>query len=274
MSIHPGITLNLHESAEYLKKSLILALITIFGAFIALFIALGVGSIGFIVIVGLLLLGAAIGLIVFQILQLSRLSRAKVTSQNNLLTQAYNMLLGALIASGISIFTSNAPMVEFILGIVGTILTILGYKALVEFAERNYSSAQKARQGFNLFSISSIINIGLSLVSFLITSYDTALLILGVSLIVSIVAIVGQFMLANGFLEVFSEGQSFQSPSSSWNDPTEPTFQSYGAPSTPSPPSSSTYHPPASSTEKNFCKMCGTQLMDAAKFCGHCGSTQ
>jgi len=267
---HPGITLNLHEFADYMKKSLILALIAILGSFIVLFIAFGAGSIGTVLIVGLLIIGAAIGVIVFQILQLSRLSRAKIASQDHLLAQAYNMLLGALILSAISIFTTNSPIASYGLEIIGAILTILGYKALVEFAERNYSSAQKARQGFNLFFISAIINIGLSLVTFLIYSD----LILIVSLIVSVVAIVAQFMLANGFLEVFSGGQSFQSSSSSWNDPTEPTFQSYGAPSTPSPPSSSTYHPPASSTEKKFCKMCGTELMAGSKFCGHCGSTQ
>ena len=141
------------------------------------------------------------------------------------------------------------------------------------FAEKYFSSAQKARQGLMLYSIASVINIGLSLVSIFVWDFDVLIMILVISLIVAIVAIVGEFMLANGFLEVFSSGDSSHASSSSWNDPTEPTFQSYGAPTTTSQPSTF-FPPPSESIGKKYCTKCGTPLDGEAKFCGNCGTTQ
>ena len=139
----------------------------------------------------------------FQIMQLKYLSRANHMSSDHHITKSFDLLLGALIASAIPwavYFIYPNPNIIFF-GISKTLLTIWGYKALVKFVEGYFSSSsiQKVHLGFRLYSTWSYISIGLTLIS----SF-AYLLILGVNLIVSIIALMGQVKLANSFLEISS----------------------------------------------------------------------
>ena len=276
MSQQTEMTSNIRKFAELMKKS---TLISLFG------IVLLIGSImlgSYDSTLGLILLGACVGLIIMQIQELFFLSRAKNAGSVPLLNQCFNLRLVALIMLGLgisSIFAFFIPILTLIFVSIYLVLTILGHNALIKFAEKHYSYPRIARQGIILFTISTFIIIGASLLSLqrqITFSLEGLMLILLGIILGIIMVIVGQLLVAIGFLKVITTNNSFRSPSPSLKDPTEPTFQSYGASTTISQPANSTYRPPVSSTssEKKFCRRCGTPLLSDAKFCSHCGSTQ
>jgi hypothetical protein len=257
-------TLNLRKFAGYMKKSVILALVVIFSVIIILIFGFFVDLYAtYLLILGILFL-AGIGLLIFQILQITFLYRAKKSASDHFLTLCFILRLAALTLLGLAIISFYAFYLPFLLIFISVVLNIVSYNVLMKFAEKNYSNHQKARQGFILFIISLLVGIGLSFL--LLSAYDwTELILLGLGILLAVILVaVGLIMIANGFLEVFINKDSFGIPSSSPIDPIEPTFESYGAPISPSPPSSE-------STEDRLCKQCGTLFQDQATYCAHCG---
>ena len=260
-------TLNLRKFAGYMKKSVVLALVVIFSLIIILIFGIFMDIYAAYLLMLAILFLAGIGLLIFQILQITSLYRAKKAAFDPLLAKTFFLRLGGLILIGLAIISFYAFYLPFLLIFISFVLNIVSYNVLMKFAEKNYSTPQKARQGFILFIISVLVGIGLFFLRLL--AYDWTVLILlglGISLAVILVT-VGLFMIANGFLEVFINKDSFGIPSSSPIDPTEPTFESYGAPISPALSSSE-------STKDRFCKQCGTLFQDEATYCAHCGLTR
>lgn len=274
------VTMNLNKFARYMKKGVILTFIVIGGSLLLLILGLFGGFWDLLLLIGFALLAAGITLIIFQILQLSLLSRAKNASSDPLLTSIFNLRLSALIALGVAILSFYTFFLPILLVFINLVLTIFGYNALIKFAEKNYSFPRKARQGFLLFTISLLSGIVLSL-ALIPSIFNWDLLImafLGIILAL-ILTFSGQSLLAHGLLEVFTTAHAIDAPSSLHKEPGEPTFQSYGAPTSTLQPSESTFrHPSPSSPSSDrvgylkTCPTCGNSLMDGAKFCGQCGS--
>ena len=260
-------TLNLRKFAGYMKKSVILTLVVIFSVIIILIFGIFVDLYAtYLLILGILFL-AGIVLLIFQILQITFLYRAKKAASDPLLAKTFSLRLGGLILIGLAIIFFPAFYLPYLLIFIYLVLNIVSYNVLMKFAEKNYSTPQKARQGFILFIISLLVGIGLSFL--LLSVYDwTALILLGLGILLAVILVaVGLIMIANGFLEVFPASDSFGIPSYLQIDPIEATFESYCVPLSPSPPSSE-------STKDRFCKQCGTLFQDGATYCAHCGLTR
>ncbi|MHA1611404.1 MAG: zinc ribbon domain-containing protein [Promethearchaeota archaeon] len=289
--IHPGISQNLYEYADYMKKSLILAIILIFGSVFTILAAI-TESLGFVLIAGGIVGIVAIILLVFRIIMLIRLSRAKNFNRDPLLVQSFNLFIATIILSVISIFSSRIQILTTGINLVNGILTILAYKALLDYAIKNFSDVNDFEQGFKIYMIAAIISLGLGLIGGFIGFLDLAmgLMLSLIDLVLGITSIVGQFKMANAMMSIYSRGGGtgqFYSPTqpssfsqfsgqSSTSFPQEPTFQSYGASSQPSatfrPGSEPNYN--SETTKMNFCTTCGAPLPEGTKFCGSCGSKQ
>lgn len=278
--LHPKMLLSMNNFALYIKRSTIFTSIIISGSLIGL-IGYLTDTFGLIGLSALLLVGADMGLFLFQYLQFARLSRAKRATLDPHLTQSCKLLVGALFAFGISIVWRGwFPNLKSVMWMVSAVLTILSYRAIVEFIEGHFSLPLKVRQGFQRYSISTLINVVLYFVSLKVSGDEPLMIVIGIISIVSIVTIVGQLTMANGFLEVFRDDTSYNVPFSSRNDSSESTNQSFVTHTTDSQSSDSNADlpsPPPTSSEsqqKKFCTMCGSPLLPEANFCGNCGSTQ
>lgn len=215
--LHPNTLLNLHDFARFMKMSLFLVLVMVFGAFFTVFtdimIEFWVDMLGEFLFIGfVLLLG-------FHILQTSRLSRAKNSSNDPKIVRSYQIMIGVLIFDVITLYLEyfftfsrlEYPILALLFGTPSLVMTIWSYKVVLEFAESAFSSAEKARKGFQMYSICSYISIGIMILSIPVSGSTFAIIISLMNGIIGITAIVGQFKLANGFLDVFSDANAKES---------------------------------------------------------------
>ncbi len=300
--LHPAITHNLYEYADYMKKSLIVSIALIIGSFITLFAVLS-ESLGLIFIAGFVVLIAAIVLLVFQIIMLVRLSRARNVNHDPLLVRAFNIFIATIIMAVITAFTATFVNLTAVFNLASGIMTIFAYKAIVDYTEQNFSDVADIKGGFQLYMIGSVISMVLALIQgFLGTlTLTVSMMVLLIVSVVGIVSIVGQFKMANAMLRIYSGGANFQtspqfatstqftssnqfSSTGQFGQPStntthrptdEPTFDSYGSSSS----SPATYRPSsgsdsAATTKNKICAMCGAPLPEGTRFCGTCGSKQ
>ncbi|MHA1673242.1 MAG: zinc ribbon domain-containing protein [Promethearchaeota archaeon] len=295
--LHPAITQNLYEYADYMKKSLIVAILLIFGSIFTL-VAVFTESLGLILITGFLVFIVAVISLVFLILMLVRLSGARNVNHDPLLVRAFNIFIATIIIAVITVFTIRFRLFNTVINLASGIMTIFAYKAIVDYTEQNFSDVADIKAGFQLYMIGSVISMVLSLIqSFLgMLSFGASIVILLIVSVVGIVSIVGQFKIANAMLRIYSGGANFQgqtqfatsaqfsstgqfggqpSTNTTQYPSNEPTFQSYGAPSS----TPDTYRPrsgsnSATTTTNKICAMCGAPLPEGTKFCGTCGSKQ
>jgi len=276
---------NLYEFGDYMKKQLTIALILAVIVVIVPFLDF-LNSIFLLLVLGAALIIMALILIIYEIMMLVRLSKAKVASPHPNLIRTYQFLLANILLGILGIFITDRVYV-LTLDVATTIVVLIAWKSLADYVEiygkevPNSPGFQLVAQGIKMYTISAILSIGISFVSFFIGFSDTlvsfsALVI--ISFIIAIFSIVASFKLANGIMAVFGGHIPSRSPS-----PSQPM---YGAP-TPQftshiPDNSMQYGSPSSEPAttfqttqggQHFCQQCGGIVDPEAKFCGICGNT-
>jgi hypothetical protein len=257
---------NLYEFGDYFKKSLImLIIVAIVVPVVALILFVAPITSGFL---GLLIAAAAIAALVFQILMLIRLYRAKESSPHPELIKSFQLIITAIIVSAASIVFFFSEVLQEVCSVVSIVLTLIAWISLGKYIEV-FSSEASPNDGFTmvaggikLYVILTIVNIAINAFDLILGFFvsDTFILIMTfVVAVIAIIVIVAQFKIANGIINIFS------------NAPPMPSGVQYGAPQPPQQPQ----QPPTqtSSGTTHYCSKCGAKVMEGAKFCPSCGET-
>jgi hypothetical protein len=272
---------NLYEFGDYFKKSLVLSVIAVI--FTPIMAVLLFVLPGFALFLGVILIFIAIAVLVFQILMIIRLYRAKESSPHPEIIKAFQLILAAIIVSAVSIAAVYIWWgLDVMCDFAAIILELLAWQSLGKYI-KVYSSEADPNEGFPMISEGiktyitfTYVSLVFPVVNFILGFFyndpyswnmmDTISIIISlVSLIISIVIIVAQFKIANGFIQVFASASSV-SPGTQYSTPPAST-QQYGIPQ-------SSFKQEAPSSEKvRYCSKCGTKIIGDAKFCTSCGET-
>lgn len=261
---------NLFEFGDYFKKSLVLGLIAvilsplIFG--LLWIMPLGAGFLGFV------LLGALIAVLVFQIMMLIRLYRAKESSPHPELIRTFTLMIVAIIVSVAGIIGSYVYwVVEWLSNVAAIVLQMIAWQSLAKYLivysnEANPSEGfPTVAEGIKSYVMFTYVSLGISVVNLILGFFpnniftwdtiDTILIIVRIAaMVIAIIIIVAQFKIANGIKLIFSGTPAVQ-----------PTSQQYGTPV-------SSVQPSIPSAQKErYCSKCGTKIVGEAKFCTSCG---
>lgn len=255
---------NLYEFGDYMKKQLIISIIVIFTAVFALIM------IGLIFLLGFVILIGGIAALVFEIMMLIRLYRAKESSPQNELIKCFQFFIGVIIITVIITFNPVGGIFASILDLIQTVLNLMAWKSLAVYVElygtevAPSSGFRNVAEGIKMYTISVYVSITTSLVSFFV-GFDGSgaliLILLLVSLGTSVFLIIASFKIANGMIEIFGRVTNM----------TQFSTQNSYMPSTKMPQKSSEI--PKDNTGISFCSQCGADIAPDARFCGVCGFT-
>ncbi len=269
---------NLYEYGDYFKKSLVIGLIVAICTPLAL---IGIFAPGLFLFIGFVLLAGAIAVLVFQIMMLIRLSRAKDASPQPFLVKSFQYFIIGILVSIVGIIFGFIPLVGYYVewgcSILSVVFNLLAWQSLANYIAL-YGSEVGPSEGFQMISTGvksyimyGIINLGISFVDFILGfifwndpyTWDTAdtigIIISLISLVVAILTIVAQFKVANGMIMIFTSTRTVPSGAPSASPKMDQMFANAAQSST-------------TETER-YCSKCGVKMMPGAKFCTNCGAT-
>ncbi|TFH27599.1 MAG: hypothetical protein E4G98_06015 [Promethearchaeota archaeon] len=206
---------DLHEFAENMKKSLLFGFLFI-GILILAILGIFLGNSLLLVVLFII----PIIIVYFEyaksrINQLRALYRAKKEEYNQKITQAFYFLIIVLVFELSSLITVNNHTVGVVINI-GRLLPIIGYKKLVEITESEFNTTEKVKKGFHIYWISSIIMILFEFVASIMgntLSSPLGIVFAVIGFLIMIISLIGELILANGFLLAFNLNRPIQASS-------------------------------------------------------------
>ena len=162
---------NLYEFGDYMKKQLNITLIL---AVMVVIVPFLLNSLGMLVLFAIgIIIVSIIGLI-FNILMLVRLSRAKNASPHPYLVKTFQFFIINIIIAVVGIFTNNMIFI-LVLDLASPIVVLIAWKSLADYVEIYRKEAppssgfQLVAQGIKMYTISVSLSLGIIVVSFFIS---------------------------------------------------------------------------------------------------------
>lgn len=271
---------NLYEFGDYMKKQLNMTIV-LASLTLVLGLAVAINSIGLLAIGSIGILIVAIIVLIFEIMMLIRLSRAKTASPHPNLVKIFQFLIVNFVLGVVSTFISNA-FIGLVVSIARSIIVLMAWKSLAEYVAiygrevPPSNGFQLVADGIKMYTIATYVEIGTTIVSNLIAftgSLGLAIVMVIVAFGTAIYSVVSAYKLANGIKEVFGAPPPAASPY-----PSQPMYSGQQPGYTPPAPAYTPQAEPNTTIQPTnagpvYCPNCGGAVESGGKFCGLCGTT-